>query len=124
MTSLMRLAVFLIVALAATACLDPIGSACTTEVAHSIVVEVRDSVTNEPAALGATLLVQTPEGLEPAAGHGHALLITWGEERSGTFDVTVRKEGYHDWVRRGVPVPSGTCHVQTANLIARLQPLE
>jgi hypothetical protein len=43
-------------------------------------------------------------------------------EQSGTYEVTVEAQGYSLWQRTGVRVRDGECHVQTAELTARLQP--
>lgn len=103
------------------ACQSPVY--CTGSVDPSIVVEVRDSLTGAPAASGATLLVRSARGGEATPGTSWGdLTLQWGEEQAGTFDVTVRKPGYVDWLRDDVQVPRGQCHVVTARLLARLQP--
>jgi hypothetical protein len=42
-------------------------------------------------------------------------------ERGGTYRVVVQKPGYEDWVKTGVVVAEGRCHVVTTTLTARLQ---
>jgi hypothetical protein len=105
---------------------DLIAPVCTLEAVAGLNVTVEDSLTGAPAASGAQLIA--PDGafadtvsfppnrpdLDP-----QPLPSAW--ERPGTYTVTVRKSGYVDWVRRGVLVTAGKCHVRAVALTARLQ---
>jgi len=44
-------------------------------------------------------------------------------ERPGTYAVTVERQRYKQWRLAGVVVAAGSCHVETVNLVALLQPL-
>ena len=48
----------------------------------------------------------------------------WGPdvERPGTYEVRVEHPGYAPWVRTGVEVTEGRCHVNTRDVLAKLQP--
>ena len=95
---------------------------CTLELRHAIAVEVRDSVTGEPAAVGARLIVRDGVYADTSRQHGDPLLIQAGEERAGRYDVSVEKSGYREWTRENVRVTAGACHVRTVRLDVRLQP--
>lgn len=43
-------------------------------------------------------------------------------ERPGTYEVAAEKEGFFRWIRSGVEVDEGPCHVETVGLTARLTP--
>lgn len=43
-------------------------------------------------------------------------------ERAGTYSIRVQKAGYKDWVKTGVRVRQGTCHVKTVTLDVRMTP--
>ena len=65
--------------------------------AGTITVRDGDVVGTSPLALGAAL------------------------EASGTWDVSVRVPGYHEWRRSGVRVPERICGMKRARLTARLR---
>lgn len=56
-----------------------------------------------------------------ADGQGTVTELVAADERPGTYRVDVVAPGYRSWSRTGVRVPEGSCHVQTAELTARLQ---
>ena len=103
------------------ACEEPVM--CTASVEPSIIVEIRDSVTGAPAASGATLLARDARVSIPTEGKPYDdVSLQWGAEQAGTFHVTVQKPGYENWYREDVRVGRNRCHVETARLLARLQP--
>ncbi len=115
---------FAIVAMGAAAAALSTGCGCAGLGAPSVVVVVVDSLTNAPAAAGATLLVYDLD-------HGgvRADSVTersntdplWGmEDRTGHFSVVVRKAPYRDWEVPEVVVRDGCPSVKTVNLTARL----
>lgn len=111
---------------AATACSALTSSepvVCTDEYRYGLQVFVRDSVTNAAAASGAQLITVDQKGKRDTSGMAMGDLVLLGAgEHAGTFTVTVRKAGYHDWVRSHVVVTADRCHVNTTSLTALLQP--
>ncbi len=114
------------VSLTLTAC--EFNGPCLPNVEPGLVVRVFDAVTEAPAAHGATgiavddeyqetLVNLTPD--DPAAER-----LQGADEREGTYTVSVAKAGYQPWVREGVRVSGGDCHVRTVNLEAGLMPAE
>lgn len=103
------------------------GRVCSASVEPGIVVTITDSASGEPRAAVAMALAREEafvDTLDPAVSRGGVLISRQGaHERTGIYEVTVRAAGYRDWVRRGVIVRPGECHVQRAELEAPLQPL-
>jgi predicted lipoprotein with Yx(FWY)xxD motif len=102
---------------------------CTAYAAAAITTYVKDSVTGSWAGSGTTLVVQDGtfvDSVSVPAGRPDVdamPLSTPGTyERSGTYLVTVRRHGYHEWVKSGVLVRAGECHVEGVVLTARLVP--
>jgi len=92
--------------------------------ASSIFVVVRDSLTARPLAKGTA-------GTADASGV-HDTLVTIGDDSTtlyaahnvpGVYRVTLRHEGYRDWVRDGIAVEWGRCGGGNVLVAARLQPL-
>lgn len=101
---------------------------CSTSVEPAIVVFVREIATGESAAAGARGAVRDgayTDSLRPFmyAGADPASLLSFraADERPGTYEVTILKDGYAPWVRSGVRVTRGTCHVNTVTLDAFLE---
>ncbi|HEY9225831.1 MAG TPA: hypothetical protein VIP11_04240 [Gemmatimonadaceae bacterium] len=42
-------------------------------------------------------------------------------ERAGTYQLTVRADGYREWMHSAILVPRDACHVTTVSVTARLQ---
>jgi hypothetical protein len=100
---------------------------CTTSVEPGLIVRVLDSLTEAPAAHGATGVAVDDEYQEtlrnPALDDDLTAADLYGaDEREGLYTVSVTKTGYQPWVREGVRVTAGACHVQTVHLEARLTP--
>jgi hypothetical protein len=86
-------------------------------------VEVRDSVTNAPAAEGARGVARNgsqEEVLQPMVGANPGLTLIGAWERPGTYTIEIAKAGYQTWRRTGVTVTKDECHVQPVRLEARL----
>ena len=99
--------------------------------AHAIMVEVKDSTTGLPAALGVNGYVHDGEFVDslrqcdPTAESGDVLRLCAAYDRLGVYDVYVAKSGYKYWRRLGVRVDEvGECNVRPALLEVLLQPLE
>lgn len=109
---------------------DPVGFACTTEARSSVTVTVLDSASGTGRARGATVILRdgayTDSSVfaldDPLPGDS-VFYPTNTFERAGTYTVRVRRPGYALWERQNVRVTSDQCHVVTARVRARLQPL-
>ena len=107
----------LIVAASVTACgMDD----CTLLLTPGIVVQVRDSVTNESIP-GATVIATTGVYTDSVESPGNAT-VRLADEQTGRYAVRVRKAGYRLWSLAPVDVYRDQCHVRTVELVARLQP--
>ena len=95
--------------------------ACTTEARAAINVDVRDSLTGQPAAAGA-IGVAAEGSYADTLDAFSATSLGGAYERAGTYAVTVRKPGYREWRRDGVVVTSDPCHIRPVQLQARLVP--
>lgn len=49
------------------------------------------------------------------------LVLNTAGERAGTYNVTVRSQGYRDWARNGIVVTADDCHVIATAVTALLQ---
>lgn len=101
------------------------GQVCTAHMEPGIVVTITDSASGEPRAAEAVAVAREQafvDTLGPAVSEGGVLISRQGAfERKGIYEVTVRAPGYRDWVRSGVLVRPGDCHVQQVELQAPLQ---
>jgi hypothetical protein len=100
---------------------------CTTSVEPSIVVEVRDAVTGANLTTGARGAIRQGSFVDSLRVHswmgGEVRTRAAGQEHAGTFRVTVEHDGYVPWVRNGVVVEEGACHVRTVSVVAELVPV-
>jgi hypothetical protein len=102
---------------------------CTAELVHGLAVTVVDSLTGEPPA---SALLIAREGsfidsvgprspYQPGIDEPPVLVLTAAAERPGTYDLSVRAQGYRDWTRASVSVTADECHVFVTEVTARLQ---
>ena len=123
----LELCLLLAVPMATGACGIFDAQTCTLSIGPGIRVTITDSVSGEPRAAEAVAVAREEafvDTLGPAESQGGVLISRQGAwERKGIYQVTVRAPGYRDWVRSGVIVRPGDCHVQRTELEAPLQPL-
>jgi hypothetical protein len=107
---------------------DPV--VCTGEVVPGVVVMVTDAETGAAVAFEATGRVQDGtyvDELSPYERSGGDLSTLYSfrgaDERPGTYEVFVEREGYAPWSTTGVRVTAGVCHVRTVRVQAELTPL-
>jgi len=116
---LLALAGLLAVSSIAVACSkDSPGEPCAPFVFYAVWVSVHDDAT------GARL--DTARGFIRDGGYVDSLLIDEGvgragEERPGTYEVVVLKDGYKTWRQSGVAVTRDECHVVTVRLDVSLE---
>jgi hypothetical protein len=98
---------------------------CTLSEDPGINVEVRDSVTDVVLRRGYTVVVSEGAYRDSTTIPSDGPEYPWGVqsawERPGVYRVAVRASGYREWVRTGVRVRAGECHVRRVDLVARLQ---
>ena len=108
-----------------SACSSPYDVACTDVATPGINILVRDSVSGNFAANGASATAvdgaySDTNSFSEAYGRPEFPLAL-AYEREGTYAVTVSKTGYKAWTVSGVRVTRDRCHVRTVTLNARLQ---
>jgi hypothetical protein len=99
---------------------------CTTEYVPALSIDVFDKETGLPNACGVTVVVQDGDYIEEIsneAGNNCQEDFTFkaAGERAGTYDITVSKEGYIDWVHYDTEVTENICHVNTISVQAYLE---
>jgi len=125
---MMRVAAIAIVCLGAVAGCQQ--TACPTLPDPFVLVDVRDSVTNAPAAYGASLIVDGAGFHDsvtvgpPADSLVVSQVASASPGRTGEYTVRVRRSGYRLWERPNVLVEGSGCSgARSVSLSVRLQPL-
>jgi hypothetical protein len=107
------------------ACSDAVTYDCTADLRYNMIIEVRDSVTGEPAALGATGSSWHQESGSAIEIYGRPdplrLVAIWTREQPGSHWVSVVKPGYRP-VEEVVTVTRDGCHVRTEHVSISLAP--
>ena len=107
-------------AVAANACGDLV---CTAQPRPAIKAEIRDSITNAPAALGASLIVTNQAVYDSTMfSYESSYALSAGNATAGTYTVRVRKSGYRLWEQTGIVVHGDRCGAEAVELQIRLQP--
>ena len=93
---------------------DLIGIACTSELRSNLVVEVRDSSTETPAAWGVTGVAVHEDGRATSLSALDSLNLfgNWAREQAGEYSISVRRPGYTPAQIRAT-VDDDACHVKT-----------
>ena len=105
-------------------CENPV--VCTSNSVYAVTARVIDGSTGAPAAFDATLVARDGQysdsttGWYPGPDEDQAAVLGVAPDRPGTYDVTIRKAGYVTWMRQGVTVDQGECHVEARRLDVRL----
>ena len=131
--TLILLCLILAFSVTVSAC-DSMGDApvaCPDVLTFAIEVEIRNAETGAPEADNATGRItdgDDVETMEPAArieyqGRPVLLSLRGAEERAGTYNVLIEKQGFEPWTRTGVEPEVGECGVETERLEAKLVPL-
>ena len=96
---------------------------CTDELRYSVVVEVRDAATGNPAARGATGISEHESGVvtEFTASGELRLDGNWNSELPGNHTITIRKPGYLTDIVHA-DVDADRCHVETETVEAEIAP--
>ncbi len=105
------------------------GYVCTASFEPGIVLEVRDGATNEPLADIATAMVSSLTFTEQMTvcamdQNGQGLLLCGAYERTGTYAISLRVDGYEPWNATGVVVVPASCHVATVQLAAEMTKIQ
>jgi hypothetical protein len=117
---------------------EPAGPVCTEQGVYradvaaeqyvfGLVITVEDSLGGSVPARaslvarsGSYVETKTEDRAQLGAGGLFVLRFEAAGERAGTYDLTVRADGYADWVKTGVVVSEDECHVHTVSLTARM----
>lgn len=112
-----RYPVLLIAVLAASGCGDLFGVNCTTELRPNLLVQVNDSSTGAPAAIGATGWADRSgePRTELLAADSQLMVGLWRRERAGRYVVGVRKPGFRT-KSDTTDVTDDRCHVRTKTI--------
>lgn len=128
MTAFARESLLSVLALAVSGCSIVAPKSCTTSFVYGLAIVVKDSISTAGIASGATALARDGTFVDSVSVPANrpvldseALLLAG--QRGGTYTVTVRKSGYHDWTRLNVQVATGPCHPLPVTLTALLQRL-
>jgi hypothetical protein len=115
--------------LAATACSNsgPTGVACSQVYVYGISLKVQNAVTG--ARITDSTAVQIKDGgyvesynyLGPADQPTSGVLSVAGE-RAGTYNISIRKDGFAPYDTAGIKVTRDVCHVHGVQVTANLQP--
>jgi hypothetical protein len=121
------LGVFIMLPIIVGACDNFIGvRGCDTIALPGVTVEVRDSITGQPAVDGAKLLLVAGAYRDsagfPLGGALDRTTLSGAHERPDRYLVTVTKPGYAEW-RSFAWVREDDCHVKTVRFVALLQRL-
>ena len=109
------------VPLLAGACQLPMngGTVCTAQFVYGISATVSDAATGADITPGSSLIVREGGYVDSVAAGPGSFLAAAGE-RSGTYDVSIRRPGYSSFSQTGVVVTKNECHVNPVGLKARL----
>ena len=109
-----------IVTLFLLACSGDSDPTCAAVERPAFLVEIRDSVSNLPAALGATVVAFTSTRTDSVTATTQ-LTVPAGKG-AGLYTVRVRQQGYALWSRSGIQVPGSSCVADVSvPLLVRLQ---
>lgn len=96
------------------------GAVCTMQFVYGISATVTDAATGADITPGSSLIVREGTYVDSVAAGPGSFLAAAGE-RAGTYEVTVRRSGYHPFSRSGVVVTRDECHVHPVRIEARLE---
>ena len=114
--------------LAATACSGsgPTSVACTAQFVYGLAITVQNAATGAQITDSASVVVTDGSYKESytlgATGQPGGVISAAGE-RAGTYSISIRKAQFAPYDTAGVTVTKDACHVQTVQVVAKLQPL-
>ena len=93
---------------------------CTEEARAGINVTITDALSGNALTAGSTLTIREGDYVERSTeAFGNTIAGAW--ERSGTYEVSIAREGYHTWMQSGLVVNEDDCHVIPVNLDVALE---
>ncbi len=123
-TRVIQCALFACIALGFAGCTSPTD--CSLDSRASIQVDVVDATTADPAAAGATVILQSSTFRDsvaaPATPASALTAYVWFEHRAGPgiYSVLVSKSGYQDWTQSNIHIVFDGCHVATLTRITAM----
>ncbi|MEO7042627.1 MAG: hypothetical protein ABI035_10240 [Gemmatimonadaceae bacterium] len=114
--------------IASTACSSsassPTGVACTTNIVPGLSITVANASTGAQIIDSAAVSITDGGYTESyTLGGQPGGVISAANERPGTYNISVRKPQFAPYDTAGVTVTKDACHVQTVQVVAKLQPL-
>ena len=102
------------------------GTSCSQSIEPGIVLSAYDastgaSLTGETSALAIEGTYADTLRASSVSGEGEVLTLAGVDERAGTYTVIAEAAGYLPWVRTGVQVRDGECHVRQVRPEARME---
>ena len=99
---------------------------CTASIDPAIRIQVLDKETGFAISCGAKAVISEgdfSEEVENPAGENcnDSQMLIGADERSGTYDLMVSKEGYLDWYATNIQVSANLCHVNTVTVQAYME---
>ena len=98
------------------------GVSCPDIIPPTMLIQVTDASTGQPAAGGAGGSVTDGAFTSPLIRFGADQLTPEATNRPGTYTVVVTKPGFQAWTRTGVVVSQTACGARTVHLDAFLLP--
>ncbi len=112
---------------ALSACSSPAGD-CNPIDLYAVEANITDSISGTPLGYRASLIVRdgayvdSVSSSDDPADSARTHFLAAGLDRDGTYQVTVRREGWRVWTRQDVQVSRDGCGVlNSAELTVRLQ---
>jgi hypothetical protein len=108
------------------ACNWLVGPVCTLSIEPALRVSFVDSMTARPIVTESKAVVVDGTYADTAIADRSpdATIAILAMERPGIYRVEAIADGYRTWVKDGVRVREGECHVETVEIEALMQPLE
>jgi hypothetical protein len=104
-------------------CDDSVEVSCLDFAVPGITVDMIDGRTNGPPSPQQFFGVATDgEFTDSVAGYPADGRFGFAYERPGIYDVRLWGDTYRVWTAEAVRVTQGKCHVNTVELVARLEP--
>lgn len=99
------------------------GYTCQGTYVPAVAASVTDNESGANIVTGSTLIVKDGGYIDSTTFIVGGRLVA-ARDRPGTYDVTVRRGGYHPFYKNGVVVAmdKDNCHAVTVHVEARLQP--
>ena len=104
----------------------PKDHVCTADPKYALKVQIKDSASGAWTASSAYVVARDGSFVDSvqvgAAPFLDGTQVLLGSNRSGQYQLTVRKPTYRDWIRTGIQAASDGCGVVATDIMVLLQP--